>query len=313
MIITADRPVWNMKPTNDTSFRIDADRGTYHVHGIKVNEEVFNLAKAMARERSFLGVRFGGYNPSDYGNNCLYVYFPEDTHCRGVIGYCDVGVSAQMVRYFVYSKHIDNLKIKSHKWQAHISASTSIARTVSVAKAKLRKLDDDKMIQLVAAGVHHHIQESFECKSNDADEAREELRSALGDGGSLTSELRHMLTSGYEFVNNDVRKMAQAYINELDSTREEGDRTVKIMLVVNDPVTNRASVWRSNRHFKANSTIMGRLAPSLEGEPEVCATDDLPEDVKANISTLLLLEHGEYVDGVGMRKGDNVFILVQDV
>ena len=295
--------------------------GKHYLDGVRVNRNLYEFGTELRFTRGFRDCKFGAMTASGITRSEVFVYFPDELYCRGVIGYGDIGVNEVIVKYFVNSRHIKNGKIAAWRETHSVLSSANLKKAIGHAKTYLREFTMPDIYRISKCEVGNAIDgvknETYlaKCKLS------ESIEEGLKDTGFLTLEFRNMLASGYQFQDAEFKERVVNYLQSIDDHNAVLGRKVKVSMVVVYPQLNeqhdaKVTVYTSDTPIDFNKGWISTTMDSAMQQSAVTHTytrSTVPEDIKGAVQSLSIVEVNQYVDGLGYRTSNNIFYVVQDV
>mgnify|MGYP003643019607 CR=1 FL=1 len=248
-------------------------------------------------------------------HNMLYVYREGDNYVMGIIGYGDFQTTGDgNDRFAVWSPNISNMKY-SHGLQQNMSLALKQDKAVKNAMKYLRPLSMEQTMKLSLRDCRRAADNVVDNIRSSTGEVRRELVNNFFDTGTysvpkpnaLQRELKHMVESGYEFVDkelgNTLRKMFGG-LQELEAARQVVDNTFTFVEAFVSPTGRQ--MFRTVSNVKANEYYSITVYPD---NTSMYDQHNLPNELAGKLSVLSMLESEGYVEGVGYRASDNIFYL----
>jgi len=243
------------------------------------------------------------------------VYRKGDNYAVGMIGYGDFqNTSDGEDRYAVWSPNIKNMKYNGGEQQS-MCLALKRDKAVKNALQYLRPLSIKQTVKLslrdcgtAAAIVVSKIRDSV-------GDVRREMTNNLFDTGTyspptpnaLQRELKHMVDSGYEFLDKDLGdKIAKIVggVKELAMARDANKNTFTFV---------EASISPTGRQvFRVLTDVDANMAFAFDPGPDEMSVYDqhsLPDELAGKMSVLSMLQADGYVEGVGYKVSDTIFYL----
>jgi hypothetical protein len=255
---------------------------------------------ALTLTQHMRGIKFGLTGQRNEGANYLWVYMDEQPFAMGYIAYGDwqtevVGDS----KFVVYAHTIINGKYNGGD-QHKIATSVHLDKGIKNAKKYLRNFNALDIAQAELDGIRN----SFNSIKYDVQRTKranwDHITSGTGED-VLLSEFRNMVASGYEFVDNDLRDKVQEYIASVD---EDNDRSQKTLDVAFVRVFNK---FDEQTFEVVRMYGLHKMSRPPKDEVETYTSDTLPADLMGKLTTLNMVAHKDYVEGVGFNSGDGMF------
>jgi len=246
-------------------------------------------------------------------HNMLYVYREGDNYVMGIIGYGDFQTSGDgNDRYAVWSPNIKNQKY-SHGLQQNMSLALKQDKAVKNAMKYIRPLTVEQTMKLSLRQCHRAAQEVVSKIRDNTGELRRELVNNFFDTSTysaprpnpLQRELKHLVESGYEFLDKDLGdKLHKMFggLKELEAARQVVDNTFTFVEAIVSPT--------GRQMFRVHTDVDASTHYSFTMLPDNTSLYDhhnLPDELAGKLSVLSMLELEGYVEGVGYRAADNVF------
>ena len=253
----------------------------------------------------------------------LYVYREGDQYVMGMIDYADYrDTGSADARYCLFTPNIDNGKY-SHGKRTHMAESVSIPRAMSNVRKYLRPLTVNQTCGLSYREVNRSISESVEKLVAAAKEVRNKVintdtldvtqtyasLTTMPRTDPLTNELKHLVESGYEFVDKELGGRITEFFKHRD-------------VVTKAKINARDSLWTFVEMQKNTfGDTLFRVATDLEVNkwtmdhipPEKTFTytqQDLPEELQGKLAVVQMLEDGQFVEDIGYRVNSGAFYVL---
>ena len=244
-----------------------------------------------------------------------WVYMPDEPYPMGYIGYGDYRTnqvfsgSNRMAadKFAVFSRKIENVRYGDYSDQRHMRMSKNLEIATRNAKKFLSNYSPMEMAEVDTSHVRSGINEALSDLSRKAREDAQNIGLPNADRseerGTLLNELRHLLDTGYEFVDAGY----SAKLHTMFASMKEFD----------------AHNGQVNMHFVRGYEKLGKQSFDVVPVDEVnnyrCKvrqevtryTDDLPEDIMGRVAALCLMPDNSYVSGVGYRVNESMFYVVR--
>ena len=123
---------------------------------------------------------------------------------------------------------------------------------------------------------------------------------------SLIRELKHLVAIGHEWVDQSYGEKLREFIKAFDEQQEVKHRTLDVIFV---RAFNKLGKTMFETLEMAN--LNNNTATVYESEVVTYDSNTLPEELAGRISTLNMLGQGQYVEGVGLYHGDNMYYVVK--
>ena len=262
-----------------------------------------------ALKKHIRGIEFGVKNGN--ASSKVYAYMQGNVHAMGWVAYADYRHDPEqpILMYTVCSHTITNAKY-SYGEQSHMYMSKNLDVGIRNAKRYLRNLTtkqialaDKDAIQVEFRKPLKKTSETIEEKKNDV---LPRYNSDSDNMKSLKGELKHLVAIGHEWVDQSYGEKLREFIKAFDEQQEMKHRTLDVVFV-------RAFNKLGKTMFETLEMANLNNHHTHDYESEVVTYDDttLPVELAGKISNLNMLGQGQYVEGVGLYHGDNMYYVVK--
>ena len=245
----------------------------------------------------------------------LWAYREGDNYAMGYIGFGDFRDYSYEEEhlYTVFSPNVYNGRYSGGA-QMHMVQAKHMKKGVSNALKYLRPLSVSQTVKMSknncrmkANEVVHDAGTEF---SHSAELIKKDfLNSRHGEDNALQKELKHMVETGYEFLDKTLGEQlrkAFAALKELELARSANKDTF-IFVEALKTVTGRQT-------FRVATDVdvsrYGDISSEeLQDKISVYTQEELPEELAGKLSVLSMLDIDGYVEGVGYRAAESVFYL----
>jgi len=251
---------------------------------------------ADAISKAIRGVKFGVVDGKSHRE--VHVYTEGQPFTMGYIGYGDWRDSGYetIYHYNVVSPNITNEKY-SYGDACFRKMSTKLDVALKTAKRYFRNLTPEQMAQNEISG----IRSSYNDIRYDLRRDKDEKHDKLLRGDAVLSEFRHMLQQGYEFVDQRFGEEVQAYITSIDEHAEAKAKGLNVAFV-------RVFEKFGEQAFQVvRMHGLHKMSRPPKDNVETYSSDTLPVDLMSKLTTLNMVAHKDYVEGVGFNSGDGMF------
>ena len=268
--------------------------------------ELERFTKAL--KKHIRGIEFGVKNDNTHK---LYAYMQGNVYAMGWVAHADYRHDPEetILMYTVCSHTISNAKY-SYGEQSHMYMSKNLDVGIRNAKRYLRNLTtkqialaDRDAIQVEFRKPIKKTSETLEEKKNNA---LPRYNSDSDNMQSLIRELKHLVAIGHEWVDQSYGEKLREFIKAFDEQQEVQHRTRDVIFV---RAFNKLGKTMFETLELAN--LNNNTATVYESEVVTYDSNTLPEELAGRISTLNMLGQGQYVEGVGLYHGDNMYYVVK--
>jgi len=283
------------------------------VQSIKANENLGNENFGVLDMANDLEAAVRGLHTARRCDSSMYVYRPQDTYIMGWICYADKldGGDGER-RYSVFSPNFHNSRYHGGERQ-HMSSALHRAKGVKNAMKYLRPLTARQVIGQAQSGFHDKLAEV-------KDTAASAYIKVVNTGefnlfpsstyrmrtpSALQVELQTMLNSGHKFINKELEADLRASYSALEELADSRQLTDRKHTFVEAYTQGDSTRFRGFNNVDNDRSLYG-----MDEEATFdYAQEELPERILEGISVLAMVQVGNYVAGVGLKRADNVFYL----
>ena len=244
----------------------------------------------------------------------LWAYREGDNYAMGYIGFGDFRDNSYEGEhlYTVWSPNVYNGRYGGGA-QMHMVQAKHMKKGVSNALKYLRPLSVGQTVKMSKNDCRRKANEVVHEASNEFSHSAELIKknflTSHGEDNALQKELKHMVETGYEFLDKTLGEQlrkAFAALKELELARSANKDTfifVEALKTVTGRQTFRvATDVDVSRYGDVSSE-------ELQDKISVYTQEELPEELAGKLSVLSMLDIDGYVEGVGYRAAESVFYL----
>ena len=261
------------------------------------SSEVINLRTRLEGLR--MGLQFTPRNSKSY-----HVYRDGNPYCMGWIGYDDFQHSTETPMYAVYSYNITNEKYASYSDEHHMRMTKNVDTAIRNAKKYLRVLSPHQLVKLTRRDLSGAVGDVRDALTQ---EVRKTAESVFGSttvnyGSDVHRELRHMVNSGYEFVEGSFRERLISFFAAYDALIADKKKPINVWFV-------RVFERFGKQSFEVVGLDNAESNWNVKEHDEIHRynSDTVPEELAGKLSVLNMLQDKQYVDGVGQNCGEGMF------
>jgi len=255
-------------------------------------------------------------SPRAAQSNLAWVYREGDNYCMGEIGFGDFLKGGDGTkRYAVFSPQIFNGKY-GHGRHLNMRVTTSLKQALKNCAA-LRPLSISQILQLSGDRCSSASRNVIDEARKVVKEVKKELLPSLFDTGeygfgrpnALQAELKHLVETGYEFMNAEVGEKLNTFFNsmkELNAT--ENSESEPFTFVEAISVFGKPKYRVAENIDVHKSTFSWGIDLDTE-QVKVYSQEEVPHDILAKLSVLSMVQDEHYVAGVGYRFSENIFYI----
>ena len=231
----------------------------------------------------------------------ILVYLPSNRYVSGWVSLGDfrMGDSAPIPKIAVWSPHITNGSTGNDNMQHSLKVSTKVKTAISTAK---RYFKDENMGEIARS---LSFEPSHAVASYDRDLAQlvAEAKKSLCKDDAFPAAMAQLAASGYTFTDLGLEKKLQTYITEMEYQAENSTGGNPELMYIRGYVKGGVQMF--------DRVIVDPLTyGSHNDKSEVlgtCREEDLSEDIKRKLSTLMMGEDRSFVAGAGYKLDEEIY------
>ena len=240
--------------------------------------------------------------------------------CPFVIGYIayvdnrDIKTGGYKPTYCVHSWAITNDKYSWGNSNRHTKTSGNFDTALKLAKTYLRRPSPSQLSHIKAGLLEKGMRGEFDKHRKNVnttvDKVVDMVTNQYGNESNhnkrLYKELKHMLDTGYEFLDPEFRSDVEAMVIADQALRDGKVEDVPFYCVM-------TYESRGRRVFDVvKGTQVNPYSAEIEEQYNRFTEDMLPEDITRKLAVLQMLDSEDFVDGVGVSAGNGVYYVVAD-
>lgn len=245
----------------------------------------------------------------------LWAYREGDNYAMGYIGFGDFRdySSEEEHLYTVFSPNVYNGRYGGGA-QMHMVQAKHMKKGVSNALKYLRPLSVSQTVKMSKSNCRMKANEVVHDAGTEFSHGAELIKkdflnSRHGEDNALQKELKHMVETGYEFLDKTLGEQlrkAFAALKEHEIAKSANKDTF-IFVEALKTVTGRQTFRVAT---DVNVSFYGDVSSEeLQDKISVYTQEELPEELAGKLSVLSMLDIDGYVEGVGYRAAESVFYL----
>ena len=257
--------------------------------------EGFKLAQAVCKK---IGATYQAKNTegSEY-----YIYREGEPYALGYVGYKNYAYTGEKkVMYTVFSRKIHNGKY-AHSDRMHSAATTNFDKAVKNACRYLVPYAVDEIVHETFNSARLKFSTIKETRHEASTKSRDKIaRDFISNDGvenksPLEIELRNLLQTGYEFVDQEFKLNLITMFEELDDYRNrKRERHLADVVYV-------TQTRSGDNKFGVIPQVTVDKYYWDGGSCTWYTSEDLPQHLAEGIAKLNILPQGQFCDGVGFR------------
>jgi len=232
----------------------------------------------------------------------ILVYLPSNRYVSGWVSLGDfrMGDSAPIPKIAVWSPHITNGSTGNDNMQHSLKVSTKVKTAISTAK---RYFKDENMGE-IARSLSNEPSHAVASYDRDLAQLVAEAKKSLCTDAAFPAAMAQLAASGYTFTDLGLKEKLQTYITEMEYQAENSTGGNPELMYIRGYVKGGVQMFdRVKRPF-------GYGYGSHNDKSEVlgtCREEDLSEDIKRKLSTLMMGEDMSFVAGAGYKLDEEIY------
>lgn len=237
----------------------------------------------------------------------VWVYLPEQQYAMLRIGYQRYYVEKTNLdprQYGVYSRLITNNKYKDYNEMHHMALSKDGLKALATVKRYLRPYTPKDIVECTAALYGAQLKgigDKYTIKRNTAVHN-------IRQHASLLQELKHLVSTDYEFKYPRVKEAMLAYLQEEEASNEHRAKARHAWHVTVAP--HRVT---GEQEFTVTEMFNCTHVGTTMGNTVIYTPDTLSQDIAGRVAVLMMTDVDTYVEDVGMRMSPTAFFIDRTV
>ena len=249
-------------------------------------------------------------------SNRVYLHFKGDPYTAAWIGYGnfqDAGSGDKT--YVVCATSVENNRYDTHRHQHYMRMSINLKKAVGFTSTFTRPYKALTIAEINLRDVGNAAGMSHGELSNKVDEMRATLfgRSYSSSVTPVMAEIKHLVASGYSFMDKKLEAEAHEFF-ELQR-KQQASATLNKNLAATAVICTGTTLKGEQKFETVRCSNMGDYTREVlhETHQYYIGTDKIPDEIKDKVAVLSMMEHGEFVDEVGMRICDEIVYVMDTV
>ena len=247
-------------------------------------------------------------------NGKLYVYHDTSPVCMGWIGYGDFTVAdvSKPNKFIVVSRLIRNRSYHETTWQYNMAASSDLDKTLRTVQRYLRPYSP---VEIANAYGKHCAAEWYKEENDVVYAINEKINSIIGHDvrHTLQHELVQLHKGGHIFSDPTLHTAVGELVDVVDIKKDtDNTRKASMSMVCISPDTSGKQTYSVCTVVNIEATTMPSRTEGKFIFDGSYTDEDLPAELMDGLSSLSILEDGQYVRGVGYRHKDNLFYVARN-
>jgi hypothetical protein len=249
-------------------------------------------------------------------SNKVYLHFKGDPYTAAWIGYGnfkDAGSGDKT--YVVCAPSVENNRYEAHRDKHYMRMSINLKKAVGFTSTFTRPYKALTIAEINLRDVGNAAGMSHGELSNKVDEMRATLfgRSYSGSVTPVMAEIKHLVASGYSFMDKKLEAEAHEFF-ELQR-KQQASATLNKNLAATAVICMGTTLKGEQKFETVRCNDIGSYNREVlrETHQYYIGTDKIPDEIKDKVAVLSMMEHGEFVDEVGMRICDEIVYVMDTV
>ena len=246
----------------------------------------------------------------------IYLHFRGDPYTAAWIGYGNFkDTSNGDYNYVVCSPNVENNRYDVHREQHHMRMTGNLQKAVKFISTFTRPYKSLCIAELNLRDVGDAAGSSHAELTVKVTEMQTTLfgRNYSSTATPVMSEMKHLVASGYSFLDKKLEAEAHEFFElhrkqQISSTLNDNLAATAVMCTGN--TVNGEQKFATVRCENLNHYKRKVLQDTHQN---YIGADKMPDEIKDKVAVLSMMQHGEFVDGVGMRICDEVVYVMDTV
>jgi hypothetical protein len=238
----------------------------------------------------------------------VLVYVDDCDYVLGRIGhgYYGMNTNNDVPEFMVESRKIKNDKYAEYRDQYHRVFTKDMDKALKNAQRYLLPYSPNELL-LATFGA---FKDKLETKKMVADRAFEQAIGSLTGYQVLAAELENLVNQGVKFSTSPFQLHVEEAVAKYQHRQYMRNKQTRSYFITIRMIGDTQVVDVATCHdYKGKSPLYQDF---FEESFKVMNVDDLPEDIKAKIATLMLVDVNQHIDGVGIRASERSFWVERD-
>jgi hypothetical protein len=238
----------------------------------------------------------------------VLVYVDDCDYVLGRIGhgYYGVNTNNDVPEFMVESRKINNDKYAEYRDQYYRAFTRDIDKALKNAQRYLLPYSPAELLDATFGA----FKDTLESKRYAANREFERELDTLKIYDVLATELENLVNKGVEFSTPMFQLHVKDAVSKFQRARELRQKQTRSYFITIRTVGNMQMA-----DVAACKDPRGKLPTTddfFEDTFKVMNVDDLPEDIKAKVATLMMVDTHQYIEGVGQRATERSFWVERD-
>lgn len=273
--------------------------------GSAIDPQVEEFAQAVCN-------KIRGYKYAYRDERTAWIYRDGDTFTMGYVGFGDFmdGGDGDK-RYGVFSPNIQNGKYGYGERQ-NMAQATKMTKALSNAAKYLRPLTMREVVGMTERGVREKAREVVQSVRKSVASIKDEVVDGLFyipdrvtalKTNALQAELKHLVDTGYEFIDPRVGEQLRKVFGALEELSESRSTNEPVFTIVEAT----KSVTGAQKFRVMKDVQLSWNWSHQEVEMDTFSQDELPEELARKLAVMSMVDKDQYVEGVGYKYCDTLY------
>lgn len=273
--------------------------------GSAIDPQVEEFAQAVCN-------KIRGYKYAYRDERTAWIYRDGDTFTMGYVGFGDFmdGGDGDK-RYGVFSPNIQNGKY-GYGDRQNMSQATKMAKALNNAAKYLRPLTMKEVVSMTERGVREKAREAVQSVRKNVANIKDEVVDGLFyipdrvtalKTNALQAELKHLVDTGYEFIDPKVGEQLRKVFGALEELSESRSTNEPVFTIVEAI----KSVTGAQKFRVMKDVQLSWGWSHQEIEMDIFSQDELPEELARKLAVMSMVDKDQYVEGVGYKYCDTLY------
>ena len=248
--------------------------------------------------------------------NKIYLHFKGDPYTAAWIGYGDFkDTSNGDHNYVVCSPNVENNRYDAHREQHYMRMSVNLKKAVKFTSTFTRPYKALTIVGInlqdvgFAAGMSHGELTSKVNEMQISLFGRNHNSSAM----PVMAEMKHLVASGYSFIDKKLEAEAHEFF-ELHR-KQQVSVTLNKDLAATAVICTGTTLKGEQKFETIRCENLSHYTRKVlqDTHQYYIGADKIPDEIKDKVAVLSMMQHGEFVDEVGMRICDEIVYVMDTV
>ena len=248
--------------------------------------------------------------------NKIYLHFKGDPYTAAWISFGDFKDAGNGdSNYVVCSPNVENNRYDTHREQHYMRMSVNLKKAVGFTSTFTRPYKALTIADINVQDVGYAASMSHGELTSKVNEMQITLfgRNHSSSATPVMAEMKHLVASGYSFIDKKLEAEAHEFF-ELHR-KQQVSATLNKNLAATAVICTGTTLKGEQKFETIRCVNLSHYTREVlrETHQYYIGTDKIPDEIKDKVAVLSMMEHGEFVDEVGMRICDEIVYVMDTV